>query len=450
MPGERAPVTMSRRRFVGASLAAFPVLGRGTAGLTDEPQDAKKPVPKIVAHRRLGRTGWSVSDIGFGAGLFSNAPVLAAALDRGVNYIDTAEHYGNGESERTIGEVLKRRSDRKALFLTTKLNVARYGGNSKDELKERLRKCLERLQTDYVDCLMIHMCTLAQVKHEPYHEAIRELKAEGRVRFSGLSNHGPDMSVYGRLTDPMEQVIAAAAEDGRFDVALFVYNYLNTERGAKALAACKARNMGTTLMKTDPGLHIERDQSFLAPMKQRYTSQGKPVPDTIVAMEAQAAERAARARAFLDKHRIADPGKAREAAVTFALNNRDVHCACPSINNFQDLDAFVALSGRRMTIRDAALLADYADVTDDLYCRHACGTCEAACPNAVPVNTIMRYDYYFTAKGQEKSALVQYAALGDRDASPCAACDGGCERACPHGVRIQGRLLLAHHRLTMP
>jgi len=66
-----------------------------------------------------------VSDISFGAGLLTNAPVVAAALDRGVNYIDTGEHYGEGASERAIGEVLKRRGDRKTLFLTTKLNVAR-------------------------------------------------------------------------------------------------------------------------------------------------------------------------------------------------------------------------------------------------------------------------------------------------------------------------------------
>ena len=68
---------------------------------------------------------------------------------------------------------------------------------TKAELRDRFMKCLERMGTDHADCLMIHMCTLAQVKYEPYHELIGELKAEGKVRFSGLSNHGADLSLFG-------------------------------------------------------------------------------------------------------------------------------------------------------------------------------------------------------------------------------------------------------------
>ena len=199
--------------------------------------------PRIKAYRTLGRTGWKVSDISFGAGGLSNANVLQTAVDRGVNYIDTGEHYERGGSERTIGEALKG-MDRKSVFVTTKLDLSFVKEIDKAGLEERFRKCLERLGLDYVDCLMIHMCTLAQVKHEPYHELIRELKAEGRVRFEGLSNHGADLSLYGKLDDPMDQVLLAAAEDGRFDVFLFVHNYLKAETGVKILAACKAKGIG--------------------------------------------------------------------------------------------------------------------------------------------------------------------------------------------------------------
>ena len=55
---------------------------------------------RIQAHRTLGRTGFQVSDIGFGAGFLTNSNVLAVGLDMGINYIDTAEHYMNGQSER--------------------------------------------------------------------------------------------------------------------------------------------------------------------------------------------------------------------------------------------------------------------------------------------------------------------------------------------------------------
>src|SRR5512139_3410140 len=125
---QRSPQSLSRRRFVGASLAAVPALaaGAGRAPLGGQTPANKAP-SKVAAYRTLGRTGYKVSDVSFGGGALSNPNVLAAALDRGVNYIDTAEHYAEGTSERTVGEVLGRR-DRKAVFLTTKLNLSFFGG----------------------------------------------------------------------------------------------------------------------------------------------------------------------------------------------------------------------------------------------------------------------------------------------------------------------------------
>ena len=62
----------------------------------------------------------------------------------------------------------------------------------------------------------------------------------------------------------------------------------------------------------------------------------------------------------------------------------------------------------------------------------------------------MRYDYYFRTVRREKAAMAEYAALAGGDAASCAACPGPCEAACPHGVPIQGKLVLAHERLTLP
>jgi len=92
------------------------VVGGGV--VSEEAPFGKGDVPRrqdigIQAHRTLGRTGFQVSDIGFGTGFLTNSNVLAVALDAGVNYIDTAEHYMNGQAERAVGEVLKGR-DRRA------------------------------------------------------------------------------------------------------------------------------------------------------------------------------------------------------------------------------------------------------------------------------------------------------------------------------------------------
>ena len=445
---------LSRRVFLGASLAAIPTLGLNPGRVRERTaggpglQPPSDP-PRIKAFRTLGRTGWRVSDISFGAGLLSNAGVLQLALDRGMNYIDTGEHYERGGSERTIGEALKGR-DRKSVFVTTKLNLSFDKRIDKAGIRERFQKCLERMRLEYVDCLMIHMCTLAQVKHEPYHEAIRELKAEGRVRFSGLSNHGADLSLYGRLDDPMDEVVLAAAEDGRFDVVLFAYNYLKADTGGRIFAACKARDMGTTLMKMDPAFYIQEDKNVLASIEEKFKSQNKAVPEAMVKLAERAKERAVKTEAFLKRQNLSGLEQARDAAIRFCLDNPDVHCVCPSINSFETLDSLLALSGQTMGSKDKAVLAGCAEVAGDSTCRFACGVCEAACPRGVPVNAIMRYNYYFKGKGQEKMAMAEYAALGTRGAASCADCDGPCGPACPHGVPIQGKLIVAHETLTMP
>ena len=88
---------LSRRGFIGASLAAVSAAGlrgagrlAGQAAAAPAQASAAKPPLKIKEYRTLGRTGYKLSDISFGAGNLTNANVLQAALDAGVNYIDTA------------------------------------------------------------------------------------------------------------------------------------------------------------------------------------------------------------------------------------------------------------------------------------------------------------------------------------------------------------------------
>jgi len=407
-----------------------------------------KPELRIKEYRRLGRTDFKVSDISVGGGPLSNDNVLRAALEAGINYIDTAEHYERGGSERTIGQVLKVH-DRDSVFITTKLNISFNKRITKADLRDRFMKCLERMGTDRADCLMIHMCTLDQVKYEPYHELIGELKAEGKVRFSGLSNHGADLSLFGPLKDPMDQVVMAAVEDGRFDIMLFVYNFLQRESGERIIKACAAKDVGVTLMKTDPGLTISSESEVLTSMEDRYKKDGREIPESLLKSKQKAAERAALLEAFLKKHGLEGTEKARDAAIKFCLGNPGVHTVCPSINSFEALQAFLRLSGQKLDLDDEAVLDDSREAFGGSYCRHACGLCEPSCPRGVPVNTIMRYEYYFGAKGRQKEAMGLYAALGEsRGAGGCADCAGYCEAACPYGVAIQARLLVAHEDLA--
>jgi predicted aldo/keto reductase-like oxidoreductase len=446
---QHVPSPLTRRGFLGAALGAVPgavLLGRDGTG--QAPALAAAP-SRIKEYRTLGRTGFNVSDIAFGAGPLNNANVLMAALDRGVNYIDTAEHYVNGNSERAVGQALKGR-ERSKVFLTTKLNMVYDKRNDKAAIRERFQKCLQRLGTDYADCLMIHLCPLALVKHEPYHEAIRELKAEGRVRFSGLSSHGADYSLSGRIDDPVETVITAAAEDGRFDVALCTYNYLKGEEGDRMLKACAAQGMGVTLMKMNPALTNAEEAEMLDRQRERYKKQGQDLPEALAKLAKISADRVEATAAFLKKYGLSGPEQSRDAALRYCLSRPEVHCVCPSINSFEELDAYIPISGTRFEAREAEMLTACRETFGGTTCRIGCGECQSACPRGVPVAAIMRYDYYFRTAKRERAAMEDYAALAGANASVCLDCAGLCEAACPHGVPIQGKLLLAHAMLTLP
>jgi predicted aldo/keto reductase-like oxidoreductase len=444
-PITRKDPRTSRRDFIKSSVSAAAALGLIRGHKLSAEQAKESAEPRIKEYRILGRTGFEVSDIGFGAGYLSNPSVLEAALDMGINYIDTAEHYIRGNSERTIGEVISRR-DRKKIFLTTKLNMM-MGGGSKERIRERFDKCLERLQTNYADCLMLHMVpTVEQVKHEGYHEAIGELKAEGKVRFTGLSTHGTEHKMSGPVKDEMDKIVLAAADDGRFDVVLFTYNFIQREMGDRILEACRSKSMGTTLMKTNP-IKFYQDLQDIA---DRNREQGRKLGERFFKIMEEYKALVDRGEDFIKKYGISGPEQARDAAIRFCLGNPDVHSVCPSMNTFEELRSFVALSGTRLDGEGESMLADYGSGLGRFYCRHACGQCEGVCPQGVRVNTIMRYYHYFAAQRREKYAMEKYHALPGNDAGTCSSCGGcGCEKACPYGVPVQALLILAHQTLAL-
>jgi len=431
---------ISRRHFLGGAAAAAAGVGLGTqAKLIGGPVVSEAPKAKIKEYRTLGRTGFKASDIGLGAGFVTDEALLEAILDSGINYIDAAENYENGQVERTLGKVMKNR-DRKSVFISSKLGLQKK--DTKESLKERALKCLERIQSDYVDCMMIHMpATVELMKHEGFHAAIQELKTEGKVRFCGISQHG---SQWNDVPETMEKVCLAAVEDGRIDVMLFVYNFLQRDMGEKILRACKANNVGTTLMKTNPvGKYY-----MMKGLAEQIKEEGKEVPAYFDDLLARLKARANASDVFRKKYNIANDTELRDAAIKFVLNHPNVNSACLTITNFDELEAFVGLSGKKFDLKAQQALAAYTSVYGDLYCRHACGQCESSCPNGVPVNTIMRYYHYFSVQGREKSAMMKYAAL-DNSADACVNCTGHCEKACPYGVPIHGELTIAHQALSL-
>ena len=146
----------------------------------------------------LGSTGLKVSRMCLGTGFRSGQDEAAClealneAESQGCNFIDTANTYRAGFSERVVGRFLKGRRDK--IILTTKVGSkladggpAGPGGLSRQNIKASIRDSLERLDTDYVDFYLCHFPDLATPIEETL-EAMNELVREGSVRFPGCSN----------------------------------------------------------------------------------------------------------------------------------------------------------------------------------------------------------------------------------------------------------------------
>jgi len=430
---------MGRRRFLKETAAG--ALGAGIAAqdawAADSERQAQEPL-KIKEYRVLGRTGFKVSDIG--AGSIQDDGVLRAALDAGINYMDTGEEYPG--HHRIISRAIKG-LNRKSLFICTKLIVK--DDTSKEGFLTRARKCLEEMQTDYVDCLMMHLPEKAEtLKTEGFHAAMTELKAEGRVRFVGASHHGSFW--YQDPAESMEKVFLAAADDGRFDTFLLAYNFLQMDQSERVLDACRAKNIGTAIMKSSP-------IAIYYSMKERVEKLQREKKE-VSAFAAEGLRRyqdkADRAEKFIRVHNLQNPQEIQDAAVRFVLGNPNVSTVCCLAKTYDEIERFISLSGTKLGPADTARLEAYREGCGDLYCRHACGVCEPACPRGVPVNTIMRYYQYFAAQRREKEAMLYYADIPGARADACAGCPGHCEAACPYGVPIQGMLLMAHSQLSMP
>ena len=318
------------------------------------------------------------------------------------------------------------------------------GDTSKQGLIKRVHKALEELNTEYIDCLMMHMPEKVEyLKHENFHAVMQQMKSEGRIHYVGVSNHG---SFWFR--DPeqtMDKVLLAAADDGRFDVFLMAYNFLRLDQSERVLEVCTEKKIGIALMKSTPvikyyGLkarieQLEKEKKEIHPLYQEGLKRFK--------------DKADRAEQFIKKYDLKNPEEIRIAAIRFVLDNPNVNTVCCSLGTYDQMEQVLSLSGSKLSEWDKEKLAAYKEGCGELYCRHACGVCELHCPHGVPVNTIMRYNHYFMAQGREKEAMLKYARIPGARADVCSQCSGYCEAACPYNVPIQGMLLLAHNQLSL-
>jgi len=426
-----------RRQFIRDS--ALALIGAGLirnerlSALQNYSQDNP---PKIRQYRRLGRTEAMVSDIGSGVPSYSS--VLRYALDSGVNFIETSESYSNGRNEALIGNVIKN-YERERLFIATKAYPAMKLFKSQDDVIQRAEASLRRLQTDYIDLYMIHQAqNILKVKDDYFHKAADKLRKQGKIRFTGLSCHGPEWGA--GSSDNLEGILMAAVEDGRFDVLLLPYNFLSYELGDRIIKACREHDIGTMIMKSNPILSYENYVSVLEDGRDIRLGERKYYDGLEEAMQ--------NAADFFRKYHMEDMEQMKDGAIQFILTNPDVHTICCRFNTFSDVNKYIRLSGTTLDDRTARIMDDFINKLGVLNCRIGCNLCEQECPHHVPVNRIMRYNYYFSAKREEKYAIKKYRELSGGKADLCLNCEGYCEKACPYEVITRPLLTMAHKNLS--
>ena len=354
---------------------------------------------KVVAYRRLGRTNVMVSDISLGSSRIRDVNVALDAIDRGINYFDTAPDYADTGSEQVLGEAFKQRQ-RDKIFLATKF--CRGNGHLHDdtpvpEIIATVEASLQRLQTDYVDLIHIHSCDrLERLRAPNIHEAFDRLKEQGKVRFLGVSTHTPNL----------EEVANAAIDSGRFDVMMLAYHYGMWPNFGHILDKAKQNDVGIVAMKTLKGAKHQNLAEF---------------------------------RDEADSY--------SQAAFKWVLGNPAVGCLVVSISTHEQVEEYLYASGKAATPTEVAVLDKYDRLVAGDYCQPHCGICLGACPQGLPINDILRHHMYFKDYGSEKEAMALYAKL-ERTATLCDGCNAPCEAVCPTQVRIHDNLQEAHRLLS--
>lgn len=234
----------SRREFLqlsaAASLAAWVASGsaRGASSIV-APPFARACSPAALERRKFGKTDMQVAVLGFGGAEIgfektdkaTVAKLLNAALDAGLNVVDTAECYL--DSEIAIGEAIGAR--RKEYYLFTKCGHTSADGKrgedwSKEGVLASVERSLKRLKTDAVDLVQLHSCSLDELKKGACIEGLELAKKQGKTRYVGYS--GDSLSA------------KWAVESGRFDSLQTSINVADQECIELVLPLAKEKQMG--------------------------------------------------------------------------------------------------------------------------------------------------------------------------------------------------------------
>ena len=350
---------VNRRIFMQSALVnvtGLPLLAAGVLKQEEKVEEKRGKKRKFI-YRTLGKTGIKLPVISMG-GMYAIDPALfRAALDFGINHLETAHMHMAGKNEEMIGQVIKGRP-RESYFITTKIPLPQHkitgalSPEAKEETFSRMMDIsLKRLGLDYVDFLCFHGGMNRQaVLHETVLRAMGRAKKEGKARFIGVSTH---------RNEP--EVIQACIDSKSYDFVMPSYNFRQKHylEVRDAIARAAQAGLGIVAMKTMGGTGAISD--------------------------------------------ILRPTNA-SAALKWTLQDPNVHTTVPGFTNFDQLNTDLAvMEDLRFTDSEKEYLKT-ASTTPGLYCQ-GCGQCERQCLAKLPIPDLMRA--YMYTHGYRRPALAQ-------------------------------------------
>ncbi len=338
--------TLSRRKFL--STGALAVTPLALPRLDLGPEMAKPQAGASIIHRKLGRTGLQIPIVSMGVMNADNPAVVKQSYEIGVRLFDTAMGYQGGRNEEMVGSVIKSLGVRDKVLIQTKIRKPRGAASPEETQKQVLADfdgCLKRLQTDYVDMLLIHGPTVAEMNDPGLMQALSEAKQQKRARFVGVSSHMAQADI---LRD--------AVRSKFYDAITVSFNFTQAGDSAliEAIQKAAASGIGIIAMKTQA-------------TGRRGTGPSDPVNQT--------------------------------AALKWVLNHPEVTTAIPGYTNFEHMkEDFSVAYGLQYTETEKQFLAEKNLRASIQFCQQ-CGQCLPSCRRGVDIPTLMRTHMYAARYG---------------------------------------------------
>lgn len=356
----------------------------------------------------LGNTGERVSVLGFGIMRLLPDPehpdridrklaneMVHYAIDRGVNYFDTAQNYSAGESESVLGEALRGRRDQ--VKIATKVGFW-HTKEGLPGIEAHLKAQLQRLETDHIDFYMIHALTddrWKAFKEIGILDFFEKKRREGVIRHVGFSYHGSPSFYW--------QVIGAW--DWEFTQIQFNYVDRCMQAGEEGLVLAHRHGIDTIIMEPLRGGQLVREVH----------------------------------PAIRQVLREANPGKTMaQWALEYLWNRPDVDLVLSGMTTMEDVRENIFLAERAevgmLTSREVAALEKAGDVYQSLI-HVPCTLCRYcnSCPQGIDIARVMRV-YNNAVTMDHAAARKQYGEIIGQG-KECLNC-GRCEEVCPQDIRI--------------